>query len=149
MMRRFGRPEKGRGVKPRVWLIGLSLLLSTTCWWSCAHAEARLLPDGQVQMTVPDARLILGEVRGLRAENSALRVSLEDERGRYDALAGQLQQVVADLDQERQAREALAKLQEEQVVSLQGQIREERAAGWRRSVLALVLGAGIGWAWGR
>ena len=22
-MRRFGRPEKGRGVKPRVWLIGL------------------------------------------------------------------------------------------------------------------------------
>ena len=143
-MRRFGRPGRERGLKRRGWLMLLSLMLSTLCWWSCAHAEARLLPDGQVWMTVPDARLILGEVRGLQAENSALRVSLEDERGRYDALAGQLQQVVAGLDQERQAREALAKLQQEQVAALQGQIREERAAGWRRSVLALVLGAGIG-----
>lgn len=133
-------------MKRRAWLIGLSLLLSTTCWWSCAHAEARLLPDGQVQMTVRDARLILGEVRGLRAENSALRVSLEDERGRYDALAGQLQQVVADLDQERQAREVLAKLQEEQIAILQKQIQEERTVGWKRSILTLALGAGIGWA---
>ena len=97
-------------------------------------------------MTVRDARLILGEVRGLRAENSALRVSLEDERGRYDALAGQLQQVVADLDQERQAREVLAKLQEEQIAILQKQIQEERTVGWKRSILTLALGAGIGWA---
>ena len=56
---------------------------------------------------------------------------------------------VRALGDERTARENLERALKEQVSALQVQIREERAAGWRRSVLALVLGAGIGLAVGQ
>ena len=125
-------------------------MIWTCCWLSCAPppaiAAARLTEAGRVEMTPDDARLLLGEIRGLRAERAALSASLTDERGRTDTLAAQVEEIARALGDERAAREDLERALNGQVEALRQQVRDERSSGWRRSLLALVLGAGIGYA---
>jgi hypothetical protein len=125
-------------------------VISTICWGpSGALAAATLENDGTIRITADDGRALVGEIRGLRAEHSALRTVISDDRRRIDSLAAQVDAVADSLRQERDAREALQSAMEAQAKDLQRQVRAERAAGWQRSVLALLLGAGVGWAVGQ
>jgi len=54
-------------------------------------------------MSVEDARLLLAEVRGLRAENLALKEALASERADVDRLIEQTQKLMDAMEAERKA----------------------------------------------
>ena len=54
-------------------------------------------------MPVEDARLLLAEVRGLRAENLALKEALASERADVDRLIEQTQKLMDAMEAERKA----------------------------------------------
>ena len=78
------------------------LCLSLTCC-SPSYGEARLDINGDVVMPVEDARLLLAEVRGLRAENLALKEALASERADVDRLIEQTQKLMDAMEAERKA----------------------------------------------
>lgn len=78
------------------------LCLSLTCC-SPSYGEARLDLNGDVFMPVEDARLLLAEVRGLRAENLALKEALASERADVDRLIEQTQKLMDAMEAERKA----------------------------------------------
>jgi FtsZ-binding cell division protein ZapB len=80
-------------------LLTLWLLSSTFC--STSFAEARLTPDGEVAMSVEDARLLLGEVKALRAQNEALRDALASERQDVDRLIENTNALIQAMEAER------------------------------------------------
>ena len=82
-------------------LLTLLLLSLTLC--STSYASASLNESGDVVMTVEDARLLLGEVRALRAENTALHEALTVERGDTGRLIAQIDDLNEAFQEERQA----------------------------------------------
>lgn len=79
----------------------LSLWSLTFC--STSYASATLNASGDVVMPVEDARLLLAEVRGLRAENLALKEALASERADVDRLIEQTQKLMDAMEAERKA----------------------------------------------
>ena len=88
----------------RMWAICLLMpLLMGLTLCSRSYAEARLTPEGEIVLSVEDARLLLGEVRGLQAENSALREALASEREDVDRLIAQTEKLMESMEAERKA----------------------------------------------
>jgi len=81
-------------------------------------------------MTVEDARLLLGEVRALRAENTALHEALTVERGDTDRLI----QDIAELNQ------AFAEERE----SWRDAVKHERKKSWQNGLTMLFVGLAVG-----
>ena len=109
-------------------LLTLLLLSLTLC--STSYAEAVLNESGDVVMTVEDARLLLGEVRALRAENMALHEALTVELGDTDRLI----QDIAELNQ------AFAEERE----SWRDAVGHERKKSWQNGLTMLVVGLAVG-----
>ena len=77
-------------------------------------------------MSVEDARLLLAEVRGLRAENLALKEALASERADVDRLIEQTDKLIQAMEAERTAwKEKLA---------------EEKKNGKKNAVIMLLVG---------
>ena len=108
----------------------LTLLLLSLTFCSRSYAEAVLNEDGNVVISVEDARLLLGEVRALRAENTALHEALTVERGDTDRLI----QDIAELNQ------AFAEERE----SWRNAVKHERKKSWQNGLTMLVLGLAVG-----
>ena len=105
-------------------LLMLSLLALTFC--STSYASATLNASGDVVMSVEDARLLLAEVRGLRAENLALKEALASERADVDRL-------IEGIDKLTQAMEAERKAWAEK-------LSEEKKAQRKNLVITLLVG---------
>jgi hypothetical protein len=106
----------------------LLLLSLTLC--STSYAGASLNESGDVVMTVEDARLLLGEVRALRAENTALHEALTVERGDTDRLIAQIDDLNEVFQEERESwKEA---------------VKHERKKSWRNGLTMLVVGLAVG-----
>ena len=108
----------------------LTLLLLSLICSSTSYAEAVLNEDGNVVISVEDARLLLGEVRALRAENTALHEALTVERGDTDRLI----QDIAELNQ------AFAEERE----SWRDAVKHERKKSWQNGLTMLVVGLAVG-----
>ena len=108
----------------------LTLLLLSLTLCSTSYAGASLNESGDVVMTVEDARLLLGEVRALRAENTALHEALTVERGDTDRLI----QDIAELNQ------AFAEERE----SWRDAVGHERKKSWQNGLTMLVVGLAVG-----
>ena len=108
----------------------LTLLCASLTFCSTSYAEAVLNEDGNVVITVEDARLLLGEVRALRAENMALHEALTVELGDTDRLI----QDIAELNQ------AFAEERE----SWRDAVGHERKKSWQNGLTMLVLGLAVG-----
>ena len=81
-------------------------------------------------MTVEDARLLLGEVRALRAENTALHEALTVERGDTDRLIAQIDDLNEAFQEERESwKEA---------------VKHERKKSWQNGLTMLVVGLAVG-----
>ena len=108
----------------------LTLLLLSLTLCSTSYAGASLNESGDVVMTVEDARLLLGEVRALRAENTALHEALTVERGDTDRLIAQIDDLNEAFQEERQAwKEA---------------VKHERKKSWQNGLTMLVVGLAVG-----
>ena len=108
----------------------LTLLCASLIFCSTSYAEAVLNESGDVVMTVEDARLLLGEVRALRAENTALHEALSVERGDTDRLITQIDDLNEAFQEERQAwKEA---------------VKHERKKSWQNGLTMLVVGLAVG-----
>jgi len=81
-------------------------------------------------MTVEDARLLLGEVRALRAENMALHEALTVERGDTDRLIQDIEQLNQAFQEERE--------------SWQNAVKHERKKSWQNGLTMLVVGLAVG-----
>lgn len=77
-------------------LLSLSLMPCST-----SYAEARLDSNNEVVMPVEDAQLLLAEVKGLRAENLALKEALASERADVDRLIEQTDKLIQAMEAER------------------------------------------------
>ena len=77
-------------------LLSLSLMPCST-----SYAEARLIGNDEIVMSVEDARLLLGEVKGLRAQNEALRDALASERQDVDRLIENTNALIQAMEAER------------------------------------------------
>ena len=108
----------------------LTLLCASLIFCSTSYAGASLNESGDVVMTVEDARLLLGEVRALRAENTALHEALTVERGDTDRLI----QDIAELNQ------AFAEERE----SWRDAVGHERKKSWQNGLTMLVVGLAVG-----
>ena len=109
-------------------LLTLLLLSLTLC--STSYASASLDESGDVVMTVEDARLLLGEVRALRAENTALHEALTVERGDTDRLIAQIDDLNEVFQEERESwKEA---------------VKHERKKSWQNGLTMLVVGLAVG-----
>ena len=102
------------------------LCLSLTCC-SPSYGEAKLTLDGKVEMEVEDARLLLAEVKALRAENEALRQALQSERADVDALIEQTNKLMQAMEAERTA--------------WQERLAEEKRNGMKNGLIMLIVGA--------
>lgn len=126
------RPSKTRifraGRLCAICLLMPLLLSSMLCSMSCA--AARLSPDGEVVMPVEDARLLLGEIRGLRAERDALQEALRSERTDVDRLIQQTQELIAAMEDERKA--------------WQERLQEERRNARKNGLILLLVGLAAG-----
>ena len=108
----------------------LTLLCASLIFCSTSYASASLNESGDVVMTVEDARLLLGEVRALRAENTALHEALSVERGDTDRLITQIDDLNEAFQEERQAwKEA---------------VKHERKKSWQNGLTMLVVGLAVG-----
>ena len=111
-------------------VLTLMLLCASLIVCSTSYAEAVLNEDGNVVITVEDARLLLGEVRALRAENTALHEALTVERGDTDRLIAQIDDLNEAFQEERQAwKEA---------------VKHERKKSWQNGLTMLVVGLAVG-----
>ena len=108
----------------------LTLLCTSLIVCSTSYAEAVLNEDGNVVITVEDARLLLGEVRALRAENTALHEALTVERGDTDRLIAQIDDLNEAFQEERESwKEA---------------VKHERKKSWQNGLTMLVVGLAVG-----
>lgn len=81
-------------------------------------------------MTVEDTRLLLGEVRALRAENMALHEALTVARGDTDRLIAQIDDLNKAFQEERESwKEA---------------VKHERKKSWQNGLTMLVVGLAVG-----
>ena len=115
-------------------ILSLALTLKLVCasltFCSTSYASASLNESGDVVMTVEDARLLLGEVKALRAENTALHEALTVERGDTDRLIAQIDDLNEAFQEERQAwKEA---------------VKHERKKSWQNGLTMLVVGLAVG-----
>jgi len=117
-----------RGILCLALTLTLSLLSLTFC--STSYASASLNESGDVVMTVEDARLLLGEVRALRAENMALHEALTVERGDTDRLIQDIEQLNQAFQEERE--------------SWQNAVKHERKKSWQNGLTMLVVGLAVG-----
>jgi len=108
----------------------LTLLLLSLTLCSTSYASASLNESGDVVMTVEDARLLLGEVRALRAENMALHEALTVERGDTDRLIQDIEQLNQAFQEERE--------------SWQNAVKHERKKSWQNGLTMLVVGLAVG-----
>ena len=109
-------------------LLTLLLLSLTLC--STSYAEAVLNESGDVVMTVEDARLLLGEVRALRAENTALHEALTVELGDTDRLIADIAELNEAFQEERE--------------SWRNAVEHERKKTWQNGLTMLVVGLAVG-----
>lgn len=93
---------------------------------STSYASATLNESGDVVMSVEDARLLLGEVKGLRAERDALREALASER--------------ADVDRLIENTQALMRAMEDERKSWQEKVAEERRNARKNGLIMLLVG---------
>lgn len=77
-------------------------------------------------MEVEDARLLLAEVKALRAENEALRQALQSERADVDALIEQTNKLMVALQEERTA--------------WQEKVEAEKRNGMKNGLIMLIVG---------
>ena len=111
-------------------VLTLMLLLLSLTLCSTSYAGASLNESGDVVMTVEDARLLLGEVKALRAENMALHEALTVERGDTDRLIAQIDDLNEVFQEERESwKEA---------------VKHERKKSWRNGLTMLVVGLAVG-----
>lgn len=111
-------------------VLTLTLLCVSLTLCSTSYAEAVLNEDGNVVITVEDARLLLGEVRALRAENTALHEALTVERGDTDRLIAQIDDLNEAFQEERESwKEA---------------VKHERKKSWQNGLTMLVVGLAVG-----
>ena len=108
----------------------LMLLCASLTLCSTSYASASLNESGDVVMTVEDARLLLGEVRALRAENMALHEALTVERGDTDRL-------IADI---AELNEAFAEERE----SWRDAVKYEKRKTWQNGLTMLFVGLAVG-----
>ena len=106
------------------------LLCASLTLCSTSYASASLNESGDVVMTVEDARLLLGEVRALRAENMALHEALTVERGDTDRL-------IADI---AELNEAFAEERE----SWRDAVKYEKRKTWQNGLTMLFVGLAVG-----
>ena len=90
-------------LRNRSLIFPLILLCLSLTFCSTSYASATLNASGDVVMSVEDARLLLAEVRGLRAENLALKEELASERADVDRLIEQTQKLMDAMEAERKA----------------------------------------------
>ncbi len=90
-------------LRNRSLIFPLILLCLSLTFCSTSYASATLNASGDVVMSVEDARLLLAEVRGLRAENLALKEALASERADVDRLIEQTQKLMDAMEAERKA----------------------------------------------
>jgi hypothetical protein len=81
-------------------------------------------------MTVEDARLLLGEVRALRAENMALHEALTVERGDTDRLIADIAELNEAFQEERE--------------SWRDAVKYERKKSWQNGLTMLFVGLAVG-----
>ena len=81
-------------------------------------------------MEVEDARLLLAEVKALRAENEALRSALQSERADVDALIEQTNKLMVALQEERTA--------------WQEKLAEEKRNARKNALIMLLVGLAAG-----
>jgi hypothetical protein len=113
-------------LRNRSLIFPLILLCLSLTFCSTSYASATLNASGDVVMSVEDARLLLAEVRGLRAENLALKEALASERADVDRLIEQTQKLMDAMEAERTAwKEKLA---------------EEKKNGKKNAVIMLLVG---------
>jgi hypothetical protein len=117
-----------RGILCLALTLTLSLLSLTFC--SRSYASASLNESGDVVMTVEDARLLLGEVRALRAENTALHEALTVERGDTDRLIADIAELNEAFQEERE--------------SWRDAVKHERKKSWQNGLTMLVVGLAVG-----
>ena len=120
----FARRTRTPGRAWTACLLTLSFLSLMPC--STSYASATLNASGDVVMSVEDARLLLGEVKGLRAERDALREALASERADVDRLIENTQALMRAMEDER-------KLWQEKVA-------EERRNGMKNGLIMLLVG---------
>lgn len=110
-----------------LWLSLLMLSLWSLTFCSTSYGEALLNRDtGKVEMEVEDARLLLAEVKALRAENEALRQALQSERADVDALIEQTNKLMVALQEERTA--------------WQEKVEAEKRNGMKNGLIMLIVG---------
>ena len=121
----FARRTRTPGRAWTACLLTLSFLSLMPC--STSYASATLNASGDVVMSVEDARLLLAEVRGLRAENLALKEALASERADVDRLIEQTQRLMDAMEAERKAWEE--------------RLTEEKRNARKNAVIMLLVGA--------
>ena len=110
------------------WLIfPLMLLCLSLTFCSTSYAEARLDSNGEVVLSVEDARLLLAEVRALQAENLALKEALEKERQDVDRLIENTDRLILAMEAERRA--------------WQEKLAEEKKNARKNALIMLLVGA--------
>jgi hypothetical protein len=108
----------------------LTLLCASLTFCSTSYASASLNESGDVVMTVEDARLLLGEVRALRAENMALHEALTVERGDTDRLIADIAELNEAFQEERE--------------SWRDAVKYERKKSWQNGLTMLFVGLAVG-----
>ena len=112
----------------RAWTACLLTLLSLSLMpCSTSYAEARLIGNDEIVMSVEDARLLLGEVKGLRAQNEALRDALASERQDVDRLIENTDRLILAMEAERTA--------------WQEKLAEEKKNSRKNALIMLLVGA--------
>ena len=108
----------------------LTLLCASLICSSTSYASASLSESGDVVMTVEDARLLLGEVRALRAENTALHEALTVERGDTGRLIADIAELNEAFQEERE--------------SWRDAVQYERKKSWQNGLTMLFVGLAVG-----